>query len=830
MNNLLSQADALKADAQKFELDALLPDDYKAVDSSYAAVAAEYQAVIAGGFDGTKAFPIKAKLEASVTDWESFNAKGMPLKADSEFENASNMRAKAMEADASTLAADRYAKAEENLSQANASVGGKDFAAAIPAYKYSAAAYEVAAEKAKANTLREKIFENGYAKYSDSFFKMGEDQYAVEDSSWAKGSLEDLAAGIAALKNANGNYEFVISKGAEYKSFEGKDAALAAQQKALSVKADINASEEYSGASDILTEALANQGNGSYESAYLWFGDASSAFGSAYDSTMNIKAAADDAIGVAEESVQKSDATAVEADLGDNVYIKEAKDRLDQAKAQYGDQLFSDATSNANEALNYSTMSDNFVVSEKARLDKEAADKLSADKAAADPAMTDARNRLAWASANDIGKDYPNQYKDAKTGMAAAELAYANERYAPAKALAGDVSATISDSFQSQVLAERQAIADKAAADKATADKAAADKAAADKAAADAAAQAAAAQAAADKAAAEAAAAQAAAEKAAAEQAAAEQAAAAQLATEKAAADPAMADARDRMAWADSDNIAAEYPSQYKDASANLNAAELAYGNSQYVSAKSLAESSSAILSDEFKTQVVSDRKAAAEKAAADKAAAEAAAAAQAAADKAAADAAAAKAAADQIAVEQAAATRAAADKAAAEEAARQAAITQAKSDIDKAQAKLDWAVSKNAKNNYSSLWAQGAGQLDAAKFAFDLKDYKTASAKAQASYVTLSGIAEFAPLPAKYTVRLIPERRDCLWRIAEYGFVYNNPLKWPILYEANKKTFKDPSNPNLIYPGQVLVIPSIKGETREGSWDPNKTYQPLAK
>jgi nucleoid-associated protein YgaU len=156
--------------------------------------------------------------------------------------------------------------------------------------------------------------------------------------------------------------------------------------------------------------------------------------------------------------------------------------------------------------------------------------------------------------------------------------------------------------------------------------------------------------------------------------------------------------------------------------------------------------------------------------------------------------------------------------------------MTQAKSDIDKAQAKLDWAVSKNAKNNYSSLWAQGAGQLDAAKFAFDLKDYKTASAKAQASYATLSGIAEFAPLPAKYTVRLIPERRDCLWRIAEYGFVYNNPLKWPILYEANKKTFKDPSNPNLIYPGQVLVIPSIKGETREGSWDPNKTYQPLAK
>ena len=88
----------------------------------------------------------------------------------------------------------------------------------------------------------------------------------------------------------------------------------------------------------------------------------------------------------------------------------------------------------------------------------------------------------------------------------------------------------------------------------------------------------------------------------------------------------------------------------------------------------------------------------------------------------------------------------------------------------------------------------------------------------------------EFAPLPAKYVVRLIPERRDCLWRIAEYSFIYNNPLKWPVLYEANKKTFKDPSNPDLIFPGQVLVIPSIKGEARDGTWDSKKTYQPLAK
>jgi nucleoid-associated protein YgaU len=55
------------------------------------------------------------------------------------------------------------------------------------------------------------------------------------------------------------------------------------------------------------------------------------------------------------------------------------------------------------------------------------------------------------------------------------------------------------------------------------------------------------------------------------------------------------------------------------------------------------------------------------------------------------------------------------------------------------------------------------------------------------------------------YTVRLIPERRDCLWRIAEYDFVYGNPLLWPKIWRRNRKLIQ---NPDLIYPGWQLVIP----------------------
>ncbi len=77
------------------------------------------------------------------------------------------------------------------------------------------------------------------------------------------------------------------------------------------------------------------------------------------------------------------------------------------------------------------------------------------------------------------------------------------------------------------------------------------------------------------------------------------------------------------------------------------------------------------------------------------------------------------------------------------------------------------------------------------------------------------------AVLPKYYIVRLIPEDRDCLNQIAGYEFIYNDPEKWQILWEANKNILKDPNNPHLIFPGQILEIPIIGDELREGTYIP---------
>lgn len=58
-----------------------------------------------------------------------------------------------------------------------------------------------------------------------------------------------------------------------------------------------------------------------------------------------------------------------------------------------------------------------------------------------------------------------------------------------------------------------------------------------------------------------------------------------------------------------------------------------------------------------------------------------------------------------------------------------------------------------------------------------------------------------YAKLPTSHTV----VKGECLWWIAEYKQIYNDPFMWPLIYKANRDKIK---NPDLIYPNQVFEIP----------------------
>lgn len=83
-------------------------------------------------------------------------------------------------------------------------------------------------------------------------------------------------------------------------------------------------------------------------------------------------------------------------------------------------------------------------------------------------------------------------------------------------------------------------------------------------------------------------------------------------------------------------------------------------------------------------------------------------------------------------------------------------------------------------------------------------------------------------PLPKFYVVGPWDKTLDCYWNISKKPEVYNNPLLWSKLYEANKGRMRNPDNPNLIYPGMEIEIPPLKGEKREGTYQEGLVYEAL--
>jgi len=120
---------------------------------------------------------------------------------------------------------------------------------------------------------------------------------------------------------------------------------------------------------------------------------------------------------------------------------------------------------------------------------------------------------------------------------------------------------------------------------------------------------------------------------------------------------------------------------------------------------------------------------------------------------------------------------------------------------------------------------------LGEARRAFAEGDYSTAISKAKEAELSANRAREEALAKAKmekkeeevpveeekveeveevkearfYVVGTWAKDRDCLWNIAKKKNIYHDPWKWKRIYKANMDKIQDP---NLIYPGQKLIIP----------------------
>jgi nucleoid-associated protein YgaU len=142
-----------------------------------------------------------------------------------------------------------------------------------------------------------------------------------------------------------------------------------------------------------------------------------------------------------------------------------------------------------------------------------------------------------------------------------------------------------------------------------------------------------------------------------------------------------------------------------------------------------------------------------------------------------------------------------------------------------KAHTRLTWAREKKAAKFFPGPFANATTLVATGDELFVSEDYSSAGESAQKALDELSIVSDVTPLPAFYKVQEWLINRDCLWNIAANPAVYGNPLLWDKLYEANKASLKQPKNPNLLMPDFIIVIPSIKGEFREGTYDPSIKY-----
>lgn len=145
---------------------------------------------------------------------------------------------------------------------------------------------------------------------------------------------------------------------------------------------------------------------------------------------------------------------------------------------------------------------------------------------------------------------------------------------------------------------------------------------------------------------------------------------------------------------------------------------------------------------------------------------------------------------------------------------AQQLKMKEANDAIAAAQSRLDWVTrSGAAKNNPSELEGAQAALQQALDFR-SKEQWDNAITAAKQVVTILSILPEGPVLAAQYRVKTWSQVKDCLWNIAAKPEVYGDPWQWQHLYNANKSKL---SKPDVIQPGTILDIPSIKGEARYG-------------
>jgi nucleoid-associated protein YgaU len=143
--------------------------------------------------------------------------------------------------------------------------------------------------------------------------------------------------------------------------------------------------------------------------------------------------------------------------------------------------------------------------------------------------------------------------------------------------------------------------------------------------------------------------------------------------------------------------------------------------------------------------------------------------------------------------------------------------IKEADDAIASAEARLSRAKETGAAGRYTETFEEAELAFTEALDDRTREDWDKARDSALRTLAILDTLPEGPVLAAQYRVKNWAPTKDCLWNIAAKPEIYGDPMQWRHIYNANRDKMPRLNDPNLIKPGMILNIPSIRGEYRSG-------------
>eukprot|EP00825_Cyclidium_porcatum_P044308 TRINITY_DN6475_c0_g1_i1.p1 TRINITY_DN6475_c0_g1~~TRINITY_DN6475_c0_g1_i1.p1 ORF type:complete len:391 (+),score=-29.58 TRINITY_DN6475_c0_g1_i1:251-1423(+) len=212
LRNLFGMANQACQEVLSYGIDSILTEQSRKAFEQFEDAKANYDAETGRlSFDGAAAYPIAAMLENSEANLSALLAEGLPLRSDAEKGSALAAADKARTSGSSLEAAGRYQDAEAEFADADNSLAEGDYRTAITSYRRASILYESAAARANAETLRSKVSETDYGKYSPYHAAEAERLWEEDAELYAVASNESIAEGSAKLIAAERDYAQILT-------------------------------------------------------------------------------------------------------------------------------------------------------------------------------------------------------------------------------------------------------------------------------------------------------------------------------------------------------------------------------------------------------------------------------------------------------------------------------------------------------------------------------------------------------------------------------------------------------------------------------------------